>query len=122
VVVLVPVAFGAPAVLVFIPPAMLLTPATLARFMQFTTFALGLPAVASVSLNGLVKFMLSVSDSALAAVDVFCVEPWRCGEEQGCGQDRARENGYSCGGKLWLTIHESASQGKDVEKSFAPVT
>jgi hypothetical protein len=60
---------------------MLLTPATLAYFVQFPTLVLGLPALASMPLNGLVEFVLSVSDSPLAAVDVFCVNPWYCGEE-----------------------------------------
>jgi hypothetical protein len=89
VVVLVPIAFRAPAVLVLIPPAMLLTPATLARCAQFATLVIGLPAVASMSLDGLVEVMLGVSDSAMAAVDVLCVKSWCCGEEQGGGQERA---------------------------------
>ena len=73
-VVLVPVAFGAPAVLVFIPPAMLLAPATLARCVQFATLVVGLPAVASMSLDGLVECMLGVNDSALAAVEYLLHE------------------------------------------------
>jgi hypothetical protein len=89
VVVLVPVAFGAPAVLVFIPPAMLLTPATLAHFVQFPPFVFGLRATASMSFNGLVQFMLGVFDSALAAVEIIRMNPWRCGEDQGCTQDCA---------------------------------
>ena len=52
-------------------------------------FVIGLPAVPSVSLDGFVEFMLSVSYSPLAAVDVFCVNAWRYGEEQGCGKERA---------------------------------
>ena len=79
VVVLVPVAFGVPAVLVLIPPAMLFTPATLPRFVQFTTLVVGLRAVPSVSLDGLVEFVLGVNDSALAVVDVFCVSSRHCG-------------------------------------------
>jgi hypothetical protein len=89
VVALVPIAVGAPAVLVLIPPSMLLTPATLSRFVQFATLVIGLPAVPSVSLDGLVEFMLSVSYSPLAAVNVFCVNAWRSGKQQGCGQERA---------------------------------
>jgi hypothetical protein len=89
VVVLVPITFGAPAVLVLVPPAMLLTPATLSRFVQFAPLVISLPAVPSVSLDGLVKFMLSVSNSPLAAVNVFCVHAWRSGKQQGCGQERA---------------------------------
>jgi len=40
VVVLVPIAFRVPAVLVFIPPLMPLTPATLPRIVQFTTLVI----------------------------------------------------------------------------------
>jgi hypothetical protein len=82
VVVLVPVAVNAPAVLVFIPPAMLFTPATLASGMQFATLVICLAAAAPMSLDGVVEFMLGVSDSALAAVNVLCVKPRRRGEEQ----------------------------------------
>lgn len=75
VIALVPVAFGAPAMFMFIPPSMLLTPATLARFVQFPPFVLSLPAVASVPFNGLVKFMLGVLNSSLAAVDIIRMNP-----------------------------------------------
>ena len=68
---------------------MLLTPATLARGVQFATLVIGLPAVPSMSLDGLVEFMLSVSNSPLAAVNVFCVNAWCRGEQQGRGQDSA---------------------------------
>lgn len=89
VVVLVPIAVGAPAVLVFIPPAMLLTPATLSGFMQFATLVICLFAVASMFLDGLVEFMLGVSDATLAAVDVLSMKARQCGEEKDCCQDRA---------------------------------
>ena len=89
VVVLVPIAIGVPAVVVFIPPAMLLTPATLARVVQFTTLVICLSAVASMALDGLVEFMLCVDDSTLTAVDVFGVKSRHSAEKQGCGQDGA---------------------------------
>jgi zinc transporter ZupT len=81
VVVLVPIALGAPAVLVFVPPAMLFTPATLASGMQFATLVICLAAVGPMSLDGVVEFMLGVSDSALATVDVLGMKPRRRGEE-----------------------------------------
>jgi hypothetical protein len=80
-IVLVPITFRAPAVLVLVPPAMLLTPATLPHVVQFTALVIGLPAVPSVSLDGLVEFMLGVSNSPLAAVNVFCVNAWCRGEQ-----------------------------------------
>jgi hypothetical protein len=89
VVVLVPIALGVPAVLVFIPPPMPLTPATLAHVVEFATLVLGLLAVASVPLDCLVEFMLCVSHPPLTSVEVFCVKP-RCG---GAKQNR-EENTY----------------------------
>jgi hypothetical protein len=74
VVVLVPVAVGVPAVFVFIPPAVALPPATLTHCVQFTAFVIGLSAVASVPPDGLVEFMVGVSDATLTAVDVLSVK------------------------------------------------
>jgi hypothetical protein len=74
VIVLVPIVFLVPAALVFLPPLMPLMPATLPRIMQFTTLVICLSAVASVFLNCFVEFMVSVSDSALTLVEVFCLK------------------------------------------------
>jgi len=79
VVVLVPIAVGVPAVLVFIPPLMPLTPATLPRAVQFTSLVICLFAVASVFVDCLVQFMLRVSDPPLTAVLVFGLKARRYG-------------------------------------------
>ena len=68
-IVLVPIAFLVPAVLVFLPPLMPLTPATLPRIVQFTTLVICLSAVPSVSLDCLVEFMVCMSDPALTSVE-----------------------------------------------------
>jgi hypothetical protein len=60
-----------PPVLVFIPPLMPLTPATLADIVQFTTLVIGLPAMASVSFDCLVQIMFGANDPALTSVHVF---------------------------------------------------
>ena len=73
-IVLIPIVFLVPAVLVFLPPLMPLTPAMLPRIMQFTTLVICLSAVASVSLDCLVEFVVCVSDSALTLVEVFCLK------------------------------------------------
>ena len=82
VVVLVPIAVRVPAVVVFIPPLMPLTPAALPRIVQFTTLVICLFAVASVFVDCLVEFMLRVSDSALTSVLVFCLKPRHAGPKQ----------------------------------------
>ena len=74
VIVLVPIAFRVPAVLMFIPPLMPLTPATLPHIMQFTTLMICPVAVASVFFDCLVEFMFCVSDPALTSVDGFCLK------------------------------------------------
>jgi len=79
VLVLVPIAFRAPAVLVLIPPLMALAPATLPRIVQFTTLVICLFAVASMFVDCFVEFTLRVSDSALTSVLIFCMKPWRGG-------------------------------------------
>jgi len=93
VIVLVPIAVFVPAVLVFVPPLMPLTPATFSRILQLTTLVICLVAVASVSLDCLVEFMFRVNDSALTPVEVFCVESWHCCKkqsrrQQGCCKHR----------------------------------
>jgi hypothetical protein len=86
--VFVPIAVGVPAVFMFIPPAMLLAPATLARRMQLPALVIGLATVASVMFNGFVQFMLLVGDPALAPVDVLGVKSGRR-EKEDCRQDCA---------------------------------
>ena len=81
-IVLVPIAFLMPAALVFLPPPMLLAPATLPRIMQFTTLVICLSAVASVFLHRLVEFVFRVSDSALTFVEISCLNSWHCGAKQ----------------------------------------
>ena len=89
VVVLVPVAIRVPTVFVFVPPPVILAPATLACFTQFMALVLCLLAVPSMSLDGLVKFMIGVSDAPLAALIVFGMKSWNGGEKQRCGQYRS---------------------------------
>ena len=86
-VVVVPVAFGVPAVFVFVPPSVIFTPAALARLVQFVALVVCLRAMASMFLDGLVEFMIGVNDAALTALVMFVsVKSWDRGEEQSCRQ------------------------------------
>ncbi len=76
VVVLVPIALGAPAVLVLVPPAVPFGPAVLAGFVEFAAFVTCLVTVASVFFDGLVEFVVGVGDPALTSVDVFGMKGW----------------------------------------------
>ena len=97
VVVLVPVAICVPAVVVFIPPPMLLTPATLPRTVQFTTLVVRLAAVASVFLDCLMQFMVGVGDSALTSVSVFCVKArHRTAKQKRCDRDERKKRFSDC--------------------------
>jgi hypothetical protein len=82
VIVLIPIAFLVPAMLVFLPPLMPLTPATLPRIVQFTTLVICLSAVASVSLDCLVEFMVCMSYPALTSVESLCPKARHCGAKQ----------------------------------------
>jgi hypothetical protein len=121
VIVFVPVAVGAPSALVFIPPAMLLAPATLPCFVQFAALVTCLVAVASMFLNGLMEFMFRMRDPPLTAVDVFGVNSGRCTEEKDCGQDRAvkKRRNYAC--KLLSTNHKLSLTGHMRMKWSSPV-
>ena len=94
-VVLAPIAFRVPAVLVFIPPLMPLTPATLPRVVQFTTLVICLSAVASVFLDCLVEFMFCVSYSALTSVEVFCLKARHCSAKQNRHENDYGEKRFS---------------------------
>jgi hypothetical protein len=65
-VLIVPITIGAPTAFVFIPPPVVLAPAMLASLAQFVSCVLGLLAVPSVVLDGLVKLVVSLGDSLLA--------------------------------------------------------
>jgi hypothetical protein len=86
VVVLVPIAFLVPAVLVFIPPLMPLAPAMFPCRVQFTTLVICLSAVASVFFDCFVELMLRVDDPALASVDIFRLKARQCGAQQNSGE------------------------------------
>jgi len=81
VIVLIPIVFLVPAALVFLPPLMPLTPTMLPRIMQFTTLVICLSAVASVSLDCLVEFVVCMSDSALTIVEVLCLKARHYGKK-----------------------------------------
>lgn len=81
VIVVIPIPFRMPAMLVFIPPSMIGVPATLACFPQFTTGVVGLWALVTVTRHGLVEFMVSVRNAALAIV-VVGAQKRRCGEHE----------------------------------------
>jgi hypothetical protein len=99
VVVLVPIAFCVPAVLVLIPPPMALTPATIAHLVQFATLVICPLAVASVLLDCIVEFMLGVRDPTLTSVEVFCAKAWHRG-----AQYNRQQNGY-CKDRFSDSVH-----------------
>jgi len=67
-IVIIPIAVGVPTMLVFIPPAMIVGVTRFAGFVQFVARIVGLPAVASMMLNGFVKTMIRLGHTALAIV------------------------------------------------------
>jgi hypothetical protein len=94
VIVIIPVVLGAPAMAVFIPPAMAAIPAILARFVQFMPRMVGLPTLASMMLDGFVKTMVSPGNSPLAIV-VIGAQTRSAAEEQESRQRRTNQRDLS---------------------------
>jgi hypothetical protein len=68
VIVIVPIAIRAPAVSVFVPPAMAVVPAPGARFRQFVAILRNLWAVPTMMFGGFVKLVVRPDDALLAVV------------------------------------------------------
>jgi len=92
-VVVVPVTIGVPAVLIFIPPAMIRTPAILASIAQLVPRMFRLFAVPAVMLDSIVKMVIGLRNTVLA---FGFVGPYarRCGKNQECGQRSASQNQF----------------------------
>lgn len=65
---IVPVPLGAPAMLVFVPPAMPVRPAVLSRLVQLMTSMLGLLALVSMVFNGLMQTVIGAGNPVLAII------------------------------------------------------
>lgn len=85
VIVIIPIAVGVPAMLVFIPPSMAAVPAALSRIAQFPTRSLGLPALEAMPCHGLVQFVVRARNPALAITFVGA-QNGHCREHQKAGQ------------------------------------
>jgi hypothetical protein len=81
VIVVVPVALGAPTMTIFIPPAMIAAPAIFARFAQVMARSLGLFAIAAMMLDGFVKTMIRFGNALLAIV-VGGAQTWSAAEQE----------------------------------------
>ena len=88
-VVLVPIAFCVPAVLVLIPPPMSLTPAAFPHIVQFATLVICPLAVASVFFDRIVEFMFRMRYPTLTSVEVFCMKARHCDAKH-----NRQQNGY----------------------------
>jgi len=68
VIVIIPVALGAPTVPVFIPPTMVAGVAILAGFVELTASVIGLTALASMMLNSFMETMVGPGNALLTIV------------------------------------------------------
>src|ERR1700687_54160 len=94
VIVIIPVAVGAPTMLVFIPPAVRAAPATLTRFVQLMASFVRLAAVASMMLDGFMKTMIRLGDAFLAIV-IIGAQTRSAGEEQESRQSGTGQRYFS---------------------------
>jgi hypothetical protein len=67
-VVIIPVAVGAPPVLMFVPPTMVAGPAALARLVQLGAPMIGLPAVVAMMLDCLMQLMIGFPHAPLTVI------------------------------------------------------
>jgi hypothetical protein len=78
-IVIVPIAIGVPAMIVFVPPAMIHGIAVLALFVQLVSPVVGFAAVRAVMLDGLVELVVNFREALLAIVSAH---DW-CGGGEG---------------------------------------
>jgi hypothetical protein len=95
VVMIVPVALGAPAMPVFIPPAMPVLPTKFARFAQLVPGFVCLLALAPMMFDGFMKVMIRPGDSLLAIV-VIGAQTRSAGEEKESRQRRTGQRYFAC--------------------------
>jgi hypothetical protein len=77
VIVVIPIALGVPATLVFVPPSMVAGPAALPRFAQFMARMCSLPAPIAMPCHGLIESVICARDAALAIMFVGTQERYR---------------------------------------------
>ena len=83
---IVPIATAVPAVTVFVPPAMVVVPAALARFTKFASRVVGLPAVPTMALGSFVELVVGLGNAPLTAVVVVGVDSRRRRKSQQANQ------------------------------------
>jgi hypothetical protein len=71
VIVIVPITVAVPAVAVFIPPTMALSPAAFPRLMQFMPRMVRLSAVPTMMLDGFMQLVICLGDASLAPIVVI---------------------------------------------------
>jgi hypothetical protein len=94
VIVVIPVALGAPTMLVFIPPTMIVAPAVVARLAQFATRMVRLLALAPMALDRFMEMMIRLRDSLLATVAIGA-QTRRAAEKEKSRQRSAGERYFS---------------------------
>jgi hypothetical protein len=90
----IPVALGAPAMAVFVPPTMTVLPAIRARFAQFGARVVGLLTLASMMLDGFMKTVIRFRNAPLAII-ITGAQRRRACEKQESRQHRSRERYFS---------------------------
>jgi hypothetical protein len=93
VIVVIPIALGAPAMAVFVPPTMTVLPAILAGLAQIAARVVGLLALASMMLDGFMETMIRSRNAPLAIV--IGAQSWHAGEEQKSRQGRTGQRYFA---------------------------
>jgi hypothetical protein len=89
VITIIPIALIVPAVLIFVPPAIVRLPAMFALFVQFVARLGRLPALITVMLNGLMQPVVGMSNPPLTII--IGVQPGNSGQRHKSGQRNRRQ-------------------------------
>jgi hypothetical protein len=88
---IVPVLLVVPALLIFVPPLVMLVPAAFPGFLQFMTGVIGLRTVRTVMVDGIVQFVIGVDDAVLALLLAFGVCARQRGKNSECRKGGQRQ-------------------------------
>jgi hypothetical protein len=94
VIAVIPVPLGVPAMLIFVPPATVGSPASFPGLVQFMTSVFGLLALAAMMFDGFVELVVSVGDAPLAII-ILSMHAGCCGEHEKARQCHCRQGGFA---------------------------
>jgi predicted membrane protein len=88
---IVPITFGMPALIMFVPPSVVLIPTVFSSLVQLSPLVVGLAAVAAVFFDRLMQLVFRMLNAATAAFIVIGMKAWHGRESEGREQRGCRQ-------------------------------